>query len=129
MFLVGAGLIAIAVVAFIVAKPRDGVPKLAGKPFLETVVALMITITGALGVVVDFYRIGIAVIRIQRSRSDDRAMPICGRKYQGRGRRLDHEFPCDRRSAFAWLDDHDRQPSGLPRAAGSSSSLICKASV
>lgn len=33
MFLVGAGLIAIAVVTFIMAKPRDGVAKLAGKPF------------------------------------------------------------------------------------------------
>ena len=58
MFLVGVGLIAIAVVAFIMAKPRDGVPKLAGKPFLETVVALMITITGALGVVVTFIGLG-----------------------------------------------------------------------
>ena len=40
MFLVGVGLIAIAVVTFIMAKPRDGVPKLADKPFLETVVAV-----------------------------------------------------------------------------------------
>ena len=58
MFLVGVGLIAIAVVAFIMAKPRDGVPKLAGKPFLETVVALTITITGAVGVVVAFIGLG-----------------------------------------------------------------------
>ena len=58
MLLVGIGLLAIAVVTFIAAKPRDGVPKLAGKPFLETVVALMITITGAVGVVVTFIGLG-----------------------------------------------------------------------
>ena len=57
MFLVGIGLLAIAVVTFIAAKPRDGVPKLAGKPFLETVVALMITIS-AVGVVVTFIGLG-----------------------------------------------------------------------
>ena len=39
--------------------------------------------------------------------------------YQDRGRRFDHEFPGDRRSAFAWLDDRGRQPMGLPYAASS----------
>lgn len=34
MFLVGVGLIAIALLTFIMVKPRDGVPKLAGKPLL-----------------------------------------------------------------------------------------------
>ena len=58
MFLVGVGLIAIAVIAFIIVKPRDGVLKLAGKPFLETVVALMITITGAVAMVVAFIGLG-----------------------------------------------------------------------
>jgi hypothetical protein len=58
MLLVGIGLLAIAVVTFIAAKPRDGVPKLARKPFLENVVALMITITGAVGVVVTFIGLG-----------------------------------------------------------------------
>jgi hypothetical protein len=58
MLLVGIGLLAVAVVTFTAAKPRDGVPKLAGKPFLETVVALMITVTGAVGVVVTFIGLG-----------------------------------------------------------------------
>ena len=58
MLLVGIGLLALAVVTFIAAKPRDGVPKLAGKPFFETVVTLMITIAGAVGIVVTFIGLG-----------------------------------------------------------------------
>lgn len=54
MFLVGLALIALAVVAFMAAKERSGEAKLAGKPFLENAVALLITTSGAVGVVVTF---------------------------------------------------------------------------
>lgn len=58
MLLIGLSLIAVAVVAFIMAKPRAGVPRLAGRPFLETIVSLGITIVAALGVVVTFIGFG-----------------------------------------------------------------------
>ena len=54
MCLVGVGFIAIAVITSIIVKPRDGVLKLVGKPFLEAVVALIITITGAVAMMVTF---------------------------------------------------------------------------
>ena len=54
MLLVGIGLIAIAVVTFMIVKARDGAPKLGGKPLLENAAALAITIAGATGVVITF---------------------------------------------------------------------------
>ena len=51
MFLVGIAP-AIAAVAFMAVKERAGEAKLTGKPFLENVVALSITISGAVGIVV-----------------------------------------------------------------------------
>jgi hypothetical protein len=47
----GIALIAAAIVSFVLAKPRQGVPRLSGNPFLENCVALGITIAGAVGLV------------------------------------------------------------------------------
>lgn len=58
MLLIGLSFIAVAIVAFIMAKPRAGVPRLAGRPLLETIVALGITIIGAVCVVVIFIGLG-----------------------------------------------------------------------
>jgi hypothetical protein len=58
MLLIGIGLIVVAVIVFTMAKPRDGVSKWAGRPLLENIVALGITIIAAVGIVVTFIGLG-----------------------------------------------------------------------
>ena len=54
MLVVGPVLFAIAVIALILAAPREGKVRMADAPFLQNAVALGVTITGAVGIVVTF---------------------------------------------------------------------------
>jgi hypothetical protein len=52
--ILGPALFVIAVIGLILAAPPNGEIKLANRPLLQNVVALAITITGAVGIVVTF---------------------------------------------------------------------------
>lgn len=50
MVLIGVGFIAIAIITFIAAKPRNGVIKLNGHPFLEVIAAIGVTGASVVGI-------------------------------------------------------------------------------